>query len=341
MFAASDIYGRASAMAEVGIAVYPDAQLSAILGLTDLFAVATWAVTQHSLGTGAIRVTHWAADGSGRIACTFDSIPGTPPDPAFILAPSCLGHPPSAEATRQFAGWLRDRHAGGAVVASFCLGAFLLAEAGLLRGRKATTHWRFGHELAERFPDIDLRLDRLIVDEGDIITAGGLLAWVDLGLLIVGRILGGTIAVESARYLLVDASGREQRHYSAFLPRLRHGDAAVLAVQHWLQAQTSVPVTTEAMAGRAGLSPRTFLRRFRKATGLTPTAYTQRLRIDRARGLLEASTRPVKAIAWDVGYSDVAAFTRLFNRIVGLSPSDYRRRFAASDGRAGVPAPPL
>ena len=123
------------------------------------------------------------------------------------------------------------RHAQGAVVAAVCGGVFLLAETGLLAGRRATTHWMFADELSRRFPDIKVDPDRLMIEDGDVISAGGVLAWADLGLAIVERVFGPDVKRATARFMLVDASGREQRFYSDFTPRLLHGDEAIRAVQ--------------------------------------------------------------------------------------------------------------
>lgn len=127
--------------------------------------------------------------------------------------------------------------------------------------------------------------------------------------------------------LLVDPPGREQRYYSVFSPRLTHGDAAVLKVQHWLQATQAKEVALPTLAAQAGLEERTLLRRFQKATGMTTTEYCQHLRVGRARELLQFGNAPIDRVAWDVGYSDPGAFRKVFTRIVGLSPSEYRRRF--------------
>lgn len=127
--------------------------------------------------------------------------------------------------------------------------------------------------------------------------------------------------------MLFDPAGREQRHYSGFAPRLNHGDASVLRVQHWLQRNGARQVSLEAMAERAGLEERTFLRRFHKATSLLPTEYCQHIRIAKAREMLELSTRTVAQIAWEVGYGDEAAFRKVFRKVVGLPPGAYRLRF--------------
>jgi transcriptional regulator GlxA family with amidase domain len=139
--------------------------------------------------------------------------------------------------------------------------------------------------------------------------------------------------LETARYLLVDPPGREQRYYSNFSPRLNHGDEQILKVQHWLHASGARQVTLAAMSERARLEERTFLRRFRRATGLRPTEYCQHLRIGKAREMLEFSNRTVEQIAGAAGYEDPGAFRKVFHKITGLSPGDYRNRFGLT-GRA-------
>jgi transcriptional regulator GlxA family with amidase domain len=178
--------------------------------------------------------------------------------------------------------------------------------------------------------------DSVIVDEGDLITAGAVMAWTDLGLRLVDRLLGPEVTVATARFMLFDPAGREQRHYSGFTPHLNHGDTPVLRVQHWLQETGARGATLPAMAERAGLEERTFLRRFQMATGLRPTEYCQHLRVGRAREMLAASTCPVAQVAWEVGYGDEASFRRVFRKVVGLSPGLYRQRFRPSGAGNGA-----
>lgn len=316
--------------AEIALLLYPGAQLAAVHGLTDLFAVAD-RLAKARTGTAApfLRVSHWqpATEGVG-VACVFDTSPGAAHRPVIIVLPPSLGATPSPEMTQRLAGWLKAQHKGGAILGSICAGAFLLAETGLLKGRVATTHWNLVEALRARHPEITVDGDKLIVDDGDIITAGGLMAWTDLGLKLVDRLLGSTVMIETARFLLVDPSGREQRFYSSFSPKLHHGDAAILKVQHWLQAAGARDVDLPAMAAEAGLEPRTFLRRFVKATGHRPTEYCQFLRIGKARERLEFSRNTVEQIAWEVGYEDPGAFRKVFHKVMGLTPGEYRRRFS-------------
>jgi len=209
---------------------------------------------------------------------------------------------------------------------SVCAGSFLLA------GRPATTHWALKARFAGRFPDVQLDTDRLLIDDGDLVTAGGLMAWVDLGLHLVHRFLGPDAMLATARQFLVDPGGREQRFYITFAPVLDHGDAAILRAQQWLQRHSGEPVDIARMAGAARLGERTFLRRFHRATGLRPTEYLQHLRVGKARYQLERSDLAIEAIAWQVGYEDPGAFRKIFQRLTGLSPNHYRRRFSPDGG---------
>jgi transcriptional regulator GlxA family with amidase domain len=234
-----------------------------------------------------------------------------------------------ADEAEPYARWLLDRHAHGSTLAASCGGVFALAATGLLSGRPATTHWFFAEAFQQRFPDVRLDPDKMVIEDGDIITAGGLMAWTDLGLRIVDRLLGSTVVSETGSFMLIDSTGREQKYYSRFAPRLTHGDEAILRVQHWLQAREAKAVSIAEMAKVVSMEERTFQRRFKAATGMKPTEYAQHLRVGKARELLEFTRRPVEQIAWSVGYEDAAAFRKLFQRIVGLSPGNYRQRFAA------------
>lgn len=319
-------------IAEIGLLLYPDAQLAAVYGLTDLFRIAgEMSGMSGEPAPPEIRVSHWrqAEDGDG-IDCVFDSHPGHAHKPGYLIAPPSLVMPGKMQPMRAFAGWMGERHAEGATLCSVCAGAFLLGETGLLEGREATTHWAFAGEFAARFPAIRVDSGRMVIDDGDIITAGGILAWTDLGLTLVERLLGPSVMLETARFLLIDPPGRSQQPYGRFVQRLDHGDAAILKVQHWLQATAARDHGVPTLAARAGLEERTFLRRFRKATGLRPTEYAQQIRIAKAREALELSRRPIAQIAWEVGYGDASAFRKLFQRLTGLAPADYRRRFGVA-----------
>ncbi|MBS1303455.1 GlxA family transcriptional regulator [Loktanella sp. SALINAS62] len=315
----------------IGIVLYPGAQLSAAMGLADLFQVAKQMAERSDQGAPRLRVQTLQ---TGEIAAPTpegaSKAAGHDNEPCQVLIlPPSLEAPITPDVAWPLAVWLRERHGEGTVLASVCGGAFLLAETGLLSGRAATTHWIYAEKFRERFPDVALDTDRLIIDGGDIISAGGLMSWTDLGLKLVDRFLGPVVMAQTARMMLVDPPGREQRYYSGFAPRMTHRDKAILSVQHFLQASEGRDARLATLAEQAGLEERTLLRRFQKATGLTTTEYAQRLRVAKAQELLQFGRLPVERISWEVGYSDAGAFRKIFHRIVGLTPGEYRQRFHA------------
>ena len=314
---------------EIGLLIYPECQLAASYGLTDLFRVANRLRNQlTSVDTRQLRVSHWALNSANqRVERVFDTHDRPKRPLTVLILPPSLDTEPGGEGIASHVRWLTAQHAAGTTVCSICAGAFLLAESGLLNGRSATTHWIHADALAKRFPQIRIDADKLIIDEGDLVTAGGVMAWVDLGLKLIERFLSPTIMLSTARYLLVDAGGRQQRFYSSFAPRMGHGDKCVLRLQHWLHKHSSESIAIPAMAARVNMGVRTFLRRFHKATGMTPTQYVQQLRVLKARESLEFSMLTVNEIAWTVGYEDPGSFRRVFRGVVGLCPMDYRRRF--------------
>lgn len=316
---------------EIGILRYDGAQAAAVLGMTDLLTAAAGIARQRHGVSHPLRVSHWTrATGKRTPERVFSSDPVSLGDrPTVIVIPPGLGDPLPEREARYYADWLRSEHSKGAGLCSICKGAFLLGETGLLAGRTVTTHWSYEEHLVSRFPDINVNTDRLIIDDGDILTAGGVMAWIDLSLILIERFLGPTIMVETARAFLVDPPGREQSYYSAFSPRLNHGDDAILKVQHWLQATGGKDMGLAVLAEHARLEPRTFMRRFQKATGHTAGEYVQRLRINKARDLLQFTRDPVDAVAWKVHYSDPSSFRKIFTRIIGLTPAEYRQRFTS------------
>ncbi|WP_380871601.1 AraC family transcriptional regulator [Sphingomonas sp. DBB INV C78] len=326
---------------EVALAYDAGTARGGLYGLTDLFTYASeFAAKRQGSGTiNPVRITHWlASDDTRQIECTYDSAPGLPHKTNLIIIPN--NHRAIGEPNHQspLVDWLRARHAEGISLAAVCGGVFMLAKTGLLDRRQATTHWSFTEDFASRFPEVLLESNHMVIDYGDVMTAGGAMAWADLGLRQTERFLGTAVMHDTAHYMNVDPPGREQRFYSGFEPRTKHGDAAILKAQQWLATKRDSAVAVADIATYAGLEPRTFLRRFVHATGMKPTEYQQRLRVSRAREMLEFSRASVDTIAMSVGYGDTRGFRRVFQSIVGLTPSDYRRRFA-SQGTSGSDAP--
>ncbi|MBD8256734.1 GlxA family transcriptional regulator [Pseudomonas fluorescens] len=313
---------------ELGVLIYQGAQLAAVHGLTDLFGVANRIAAEHdSAQLPLLRVSHWQVDAHGTPARTFDSHPGPDQPMMAVLVPPSIAEFTEDQAPPALLEWLRLQHAGGTVLGGVCIGSIMLARSGLLDGRSATTHWSSAKSFAASYPAVRLEADKPIVDDGDLITSAGLMAWSELGLRLVDRLMGPSVAADTARFLVIEHSASASQCGSNFAPLLRHGDGAVLKVQHWLQASGAVDVSVAAMAQEANLEERTFLRRFRNATGLKPTEYCQHLRVGKARQMLEFTNGTIDHIAWTVGYQDPGAFRTIFKKITGLSPSDYRNRF--------------
>ncbi|ASK33443.1 GlxA family transcriptional regulator [Alloalcanivorax mobilis] len=223
--------------------------------------------------------------------------------------------------------WLRFLHAGGADMASNCTGSFLLAEAGLLDGRKATTHWGFSPLFRQRYPQVNLDERELITRDENIFCAGGGTAWRDLTILLVERYCGADMARELAKAFVIDVRNDPQSVYAGLPAKTYHHDDQVQVVQAWLHENYADATTLAELAGQVHLSPRQLQRRFTSALGEPPLQYLQRVRIEASRKMLERGAVNLSHLAEQVGYQDVSSFSRLFKRHTGLSPSHYRQRF--------------
>ncbi len=222
--------------------------------------------------------------------------------------------------------WLSRRNRRTAV-AGVCTGVSLLAAAKLLDGRPATTHWGMVDRCRELYPQVHWTADRFVTESDNIFCGGGVYASIDLSLHLVEHFCGHLVAVQTAKALLLESPRIWQTPYAALPPRSAHDDEPVGRAQKWLYTHYREPVNLDALAGKVGMSPRNFARRFKAATGEAPLAYLHHLRIDRAKRHLETAARTVNEISLDVGYEDVAFFRQLFRRHTGMSPREYRERF--------------
>lgn len=310
---------------EIGLLMYPNCQLSAIYGLTDLFRIAGEWPDNDTLRK--VRVTHWRAEEGGEPVCVADTHPGTIHQLDYVITPPSIVMPDNMQAMPQEAAWLRTQHKMGSRVCSICAGAFILAESGLLQGRRVTTHWAFAKHLAERYREIEVAVQNMVLDDGDVISAGGILAWTDLGLTLIERLFGRSTMLSTARFMVIRPPRVSQLPFDEFLPDFNHGDEAILRVQHLIHSDLTASLNLVDLSDTAHLGKRTFMRRFAKATGLNPTEYIQQARVAKARGILEMTNRPLDQVAWEVGYKDPSAFSKIFQRISGVSASEYRRQF--------------
>ena len=223
---------------------------------------------------------------------------------------------------------LRHANREGWTIAGNCTGNFLLAEAGILNGRIATTHWGFKQQFAERYPEVNLTAEQLITRDEHIYCAGGGLAWFDLGLHMIERYVGYEVALQTAKAFVIDYRRDSQLSYSLMRLAKPHKDELVKQVQTWLQQHYAQTFTLDELAQRFSVSKRTLIRRFNAALDSPPNAYLQSLRIEAAQKLLEDTELTVDVVMAEVGYDDASSFRRLFRKHSGLTPTDYRRRFS-------------
>ena len=334
--------------ATVAILAVPEASASVIYGMYDLFRSAgrDWnLIVEGAPGAELLRPLVVAREsgtfgvGNGvRITpeLTLEACP--PPDivcvPEVLVAPDV---PPSGQFDVEVR-WLRDCYDRGAIVATACSGALLLAEAGLLKGVEATTHWAFCDLLRRHYPGVRVREQAALVASGEgqrLVMAGGGTSWLDLTLYLIARATNVEIAMQTARVFLIDWHDVGQQPFAS-LARARQVDDAVIArCQVWIAEHYAEAAPVAAMVRLSGLPERTFKRRFRHATGLGPLEYVHTVRLEEAKQMLEAENAPVETVAHAVGYEDAGFFNRLFRRKVGLTPGQYRRRFGALRRRLG------
>jgi transcriptional regulator GlxA family with amidase domain len=246
--------------------------------------------------------------------------------PSIVLA----AHGWKKDRHPEIVAWLRAMHRRGALLCSACSGIFLLAETGLWDGADATVHYGYARAFGETHPKVRMHPERVLVISGrrdELVSSGASMTWHDLVLYLVARFAGATAAQTIAKNFALQWHQDGLAPYMVFDGRSDHGDAAVKAAQDWIAKHFSVTNPLEEMVRRAGLTERTFKRRFTAATGLSPIAYVQRIRIEDAKRRLERTTASVDEISWQVGYEEPGFFRRLFKRVTGLTPIAYRRRF--------------
>lgn len=312
----------------VVIVTYPGLQPLDVVGPAEVFGAAS------RLGQGAYHVDVVARD-PGALAARgggYSIVPSAttagwrgPIDTLLVAGGFGVRE---AEHDEALVAWLRVAAGGARRVASVCTGALLLARAGLLDGRRATTHWASCADLARRYPAVEVDPDPIFVRDGSVWTSAGVTAGMDLALALVEEDLGADAAREVARWLVVflqRPGGQAQ-----FSSHLAAGPAArppLRELQGWMADHLDADLRVEALAARACMSPRNFARAFRRETGLTPAAYVESIRVEAARQRLERAAEPVEAIAAATGFGTPETMRRAFARRVGVAPNEYRARF--------------
>jgi len=223
--------------------------------------------------------------------------------------------------------WLKRWHKRGAAIASVCSGVGLVAETGMLDGKRATTHWALAERFREKYPKVKWMPELMVTEDRGFFCGGGVHAALDLSLYLVEKFCGHEIALESSKALLIETPRAWQAGFAVIPLKTEHNDEAISLAQDWLHENFHRTFPLDAPARRVGMSLRNFVRRFKEATGDSPLAYLQKLRVAAAKRLLENDHRSMQEISDAVGYQDVAFFRSLFQRHTGVSPSAYREKF--------------
>ncbi len=244
----------------------------------------------------------------------------------WIILPAHVGGVDySIEDLPQF---LQAQHNKGVKIASVCAGAQWLAESKLLDGKRATTHWKIVETVRERYPNVNWDPQQMLIDEGDIVTTGGVMAWQELALFIIGKEISMELASTVSKMMLIDTHRVVQSPYEFVEFSISKSDTLIAESQKWLHENFSSSITVDLLADKLFLSKRTYVRRFKKATNYTPISYLQELRLQECKRLLESKSISFEEITHLVGYKDVNSFRTLFLKRTGISPKVYREKFS-------------
>ncbi|MEI2274761.1 helix-turn-helix domain-containing protein [Sphingobacterium sp. ML3W] len=224
--------------------------------------------------------------------------------------------------------YFRKLHLKGTRLASLCVGAFLLAETGLLNGKKCSTHWAYVSEFKEKYPEIEVEDGAVITENDNIYSSGGASSLWNLILYLVEKFSDRETAVMIAKYFALDISRDSQSQFAIFRGQRNHEDLDIQKAQDYIELKYEEKITVEDLANFVNIGRRTFERRFKEATNNTPVEYIQRVRIEAAKKFFEASRKNVSQVMYDVGYTDTKAFRDIFKKITGLTPIEYRNKFA-------------
>ncbi|MCM0612413.1 helix-turn-helix domain-containing protein [Marinobacter sediminum] len=325
---------------EIAILTVAETTSSTVYGMNDLLCSAgrDWGlITQGQPGTPLIRPTIVSTSGepmqvanNGWIMPHRSLDADYHPDAVCVLEIAIAPHSDFAIGMSEEIDWLKHYWHKGGIIAAACTGALLLAEAGLLDDQDATTHWGFCDFVSRRYPKVRLHPNRALVTSGEeqrLIMAGGGTSWMDLGLYLIARFCGVEEAVRVAKVHLIDWHEVGQQPYAVLSCGRKAEDAIIAKCQVWVAEHYDQSSPVANMMALSGLSERSFKRRFKQATGMTPIEYVLTLRLEEAKQILETSDMPIEAVAEAVGYQDAGFFGRKFLQRVGTTPTQYRRKF--------------
>jgi len=265
----------------------------------------------------------------GCFTVTTDRIYGEVDHSDLIIIPALFGDMNAAVSrNREAIDWIVNQHVRGAEVASLCVGAFLLASTGLLDGKKCSTHWAYYDEFRASFPSVEVVDGAIITEDEGIYSSGGANSYWNLILYFLEKYAGRNIAILASKYFAVDIDRDSQTAFMMFQGQKGHKDEEVKIVQEHIEANHSAKISVADLCSMVALGRRSFERRFKDATRNTVLEYIQRVKVEAAKRSFETTRKNVSEVMFDVGYSDTKSFRTVFKKLTGLTPIEYRNRYA-------------
>lgn len=228
---------------------------------------------------------------------------------------------------KDFLPWIVQQYKGGAEVASLCIGAFILASTGLLKGKECSTHWLFTNDFKEMFPDVKLVSDKTVTAQNGLYSSGGATSYWTLLLYLVEKYTSREMSIMASKFFLLDMGRNTQSPFVMFRGQKDHEDCEIVKAQEYIEKHYQAKLTVDELADKYGIGRRTFERRFKKATSNTVVEYMQRVKMEAAKAQLESGRKTVSEVMHDVGYTDTKAFRDVFKKVTGMSPVDYRAKY--------------
>lgn len=265
----------------------------------------------------------------GEYQITTHHTPETAPDIDLLFLPAIYGDIDTALQANQAAySWIAEQYQKGSEIASLCIGAFLLGESGLAHGRSCSTHWAFYETFRDRYPDTQVVEGDIITENGRIYSSGGANSLWNLLLYLLEKYAGRDLSIQAAKFFAIDLDRKSQSPFTIFTGQKRHNDKDILLIQQHIEQNYALKTTIDELAGMTSTSRRSLERRFKNATNNTVVAYLQRVRIEAAKRSFELSRKNVNEVMYEVGYNDVKAFRDVFKKVTGLTPLEYRNKYA-------------
>lgn len=320
-------------MKKISLLVHEDVYSSSVAGVIDLFAGANWCLDlagkqpAFKLELVSEKVKNIQLDAPAQFICftTIDEVTQTD----LIIVPGFNGDSKTIlKKNAAIVDWIREMNRGGTEVASLCVGSFFLAEAGLLNGKIATSHWAAAEDMQSHYPLIKMKADHVITDQDGIYTSGGGFSSIKLITYLIEKFCGRATALWISKRFSIDIDQVSQSHFAIFSGQHQHNDEEILKSQYYIEQHYSSDISIDEVSSLSNTGKRNFIRRFKAATNNTPIEYLQRVRIEAAKKALEDNDWQLNEVMSTSGYKDIKTFRMIFKRMTGLSPNDYRKKYS-------------